>query len=155
MASFFAWIESTGLATTIAGSRDLTGALSALHLIGLTVIVGSAFVRALRALGLLLPDNPPQQVLRATTRAVFVGCAISIVTGLLLWSARATAAAQNSYFQIKMGVLVLALAVQVVVANRTTSDRSRVEQPSAALHSLALLLWIGVVLSGCAFIFLE
>ena len=55
--AIFAWIESTGLATTIAGSRGLTGALSATHLLGLTLVVGSAFVRALRALGVLLPDT--------------------------------------------------------------------------------------------------
>jgi hypothetical protein len=153
--TLLAWIQSTGVATSIAGSRALTGALSSAHLVGLTLLVGSALVRSLRAFGALLPDVRADQVVGATNRGVALGSAISIATGALLWSARAQEAAANGYFQIKMGLVLTAVVVQVVVASRAASARTRQDPPSPALHGFALLLWFGVVLAGCAFIFVE
>lgn len=155
MAALIAWIQSTGIATTIAGSRDLTGALSAAHLVGLTLIVGSAFVRGLQASGKLLPEAGAPQAVRTTNRGVALGCTISVATGVLLWSARASEAAANGYFQLKMGLVFAALVLQVVVVSRASAARTPTNPPSPTLHGLALLLWIGVVLAGCAFIFIE
>lgn len=155
MTAITAWIQSTGIATAIAGSRNLTGALSAAHLVGLTLVLGSAFVRGLRAFGALLPDARADQVIGATNRGVAIGCAISVVTGLLLWSARASEAATNGYFQLKMGLVAASVVLHAVLVSRATSPRSRMDPPSPALHGAALLLWFGVVLAGCAFIFVE
>lgn len=145
MAALLAWIESTGLATSIAGSRGLTGALSSIHLVGLTLVVGSALVRALRAVGAFLPDTPADDVERSTDRGVVIGCTISVTTGVLLWTARASAASENGFFQTKMVLILVAIALQVAIGARKT----------ALLRVLASVLWFGVVLAGCAFILLE
>jgi len=57
MAGFFPWLESTGIATTVRDSLLLTSTLSAVHLLGFTLITGGAFVSNLRLLGVLLPDR--------------------------------------------------------------------------------------------------
>src|SRR6185436_7101659 len=70
MSTVFAWIESTALATTIAGSLALTATLSAIHLLGFTLVMGSALVGNLKRLGLLLPQSSIVAVLRPANRAI-------------------------------------------------------------------------------------
>ena len=146
MAALLTWIESTGLATAIAGSRNVTGALSAAHLVGLTLLVGSAIVRCLHGVGWFLADTPGE-VERSTHRGVAIGVTISVVTGLLLWSTRASAASANGFFQIKIILIVMALALQWRMGTMARAKQT--------LPVLVSLLWFGVVLAGCAFILLE
>jgi hypothetical protein len=154
MTSFFVWLEATAVATTVRDSLMLTGALSAVHLIGFTLITGGALVANLNLLGVLLPGRPPIEVTRPATRGITLGLAISVVTGALLFAPRATAASVNGIFQTKMALLAAAvlfhLAVHQQVARHSNSAFAR---RGAAL--VGLLLWTGLALAGCAFILLE
>ncbi len=58
----FEWLARTEVATAINQSPYLMGLLSSVHLLGLTLIVGSAFVSCLRCLGFLLPEQPLSDV---------------------------------------------------------------------------------------------
>ena len=55
MADVLSWLQATRVAQTVAESKLLTAALSATHLVGLTLIVGSAFVSALALTGIAFP----------------------------------------------------------------------------------------------------
>jgi hypothetical protein len=152
VADLFAWLQSTLVASTIAQSQILTAALSAVHVVGLALVVGSAFVTALALTGLAFPSRSAAEIATAG-RAVLIGLAISMVTGVLLFSARAEAASQNSFFQLKMLLVVSAALCQLViqgVARRALTSRAA---PVAGV--LGLALWVSVVLAGCAFILLE
>lgn len=52
------WIQTTALAQEIAQSLMLTAALSAAHMLGFTLVTGSALVVNLRLLGALLTERP-------------------------------------------------------------------------------------------------
>jgi hypothetical protein len=152
VADLFAWLQSTPVASTIAQSQMLTAALSAVHVVGLALVVGSAFVTALALTGLAFPSRSAAEIATAG-RAVLIGLAISVVTGMLLFSARAEAASQNGFFQLKMLLIVSAGLCQLVIqgmARRALTSRAA---PAAGVVGLAL--WVGVVLAGCAFILLE
>jgi hypothetical protein len=155
IAASLAWIQSTRIATTIGGSTLLTGFISGIHLLGLTLLVGGALVSGLRMLGVVLTDRPIADVTSGPARGMTVGLMISVGSGLLLFSPRASAAAQNSFFQIKMCLLFAAIVFHFAAyrgVSRQTDTKASVARVTGAL---CLMLWCGVALAGCAYILLE
>jgi hypothetical protein len=153
VASFFAWVEGTRVALTVRDSLLLTGALSAVHVVGFTLVTGGALVANLNLLGLLFAGRSPLDVTRPASRGIAVGLVISAVTGALLFAARASAASVNGIFQVKMALLVTAVLFHASVHQRVASaDNGALRQGTAMI---GLLLWIGLALAGCAFILLE
>lgn len=143
MDALFAWIESTTLATSIAESLALTAALSAIHLLGFTLVMGAALVGNLRLLGWLLARGAADQVLRPCNRAIASGILISATTGALLFAARATAVSMNGTFQLKMLLLMTATVFHFTFA------RTRIGA------AVSLSLWTALAVTACVFILLE
>jgi hypothetical protein len=151
MGSLLAWVQTTPIATAIGGSTSLTGFLSAIHLLGLTLLVGGALVSSLRMLGIMLADRPMGDVTPAPVRGMAVGLTISVASGLLLFASRATVAADNSFFQVKMLLLSAAVAFHFAVYR----GASRRADGARLTGGVGLILWFGVAVAGCAFILLE
>jgi hypothetical protein len=149
------WLEATTVALAIRNSQMLTAGLSAVHVIGLTLTSGGALLSGLRLLGVVLADHPVPDVTGAARRGITVGLAISVTTGLLLFSTRASAAVENPIFRIKM-LLLAAAALYHATAFRAATARTDPARPTRPLHGvLTLGLWIGLAAAGCAFILLE
>jgi len=154
LSDFVSQIESSSLAITVRDSSILTGTLSGLHLIGLTLLVGSVLVSSAGLAGLIVNDQPVAELTRATRRASIVGLIISITSGLLLVSFRLGMSASSQAFRIKMlTLLVAALFHFTVYVPAARGQRSPVSTKLAG--GIAFLLWFGVVLGGCAFILFE
>jgi hypothetical protein len=154
-ASFFAWVQSGRVATAISGSLPLTAALSAVHLIGFTLIMGAALVSHLRLLGVLFAPLPLREVTRPAGRAIAFGLVLSVVTGLLLFVARASTASENGIFQLKMLLLVAAAGFQFGFHRHVTSRDVSPIGLQRLTGAMGLALWFGVGLAGSAFILLE
>jgi len=152
---FLARLQSSGLATTIGGSQLLTGVLSSIHLLGLTLLVGGMLVSSLRMMGLVLTSRPAAEVTSAPRRAVFAGLTISVATGLLLLVPRVTNAVQNGFFQLKMMLVVVSTIFSVTVYRQLASGRQGSPFQLKVEGAFGLLLWFSVVLAGAAFILLE
>jgi hypothetical protein len=154
IASWLARIEASGVATTIGRSMPLTGILSGLHLIGMTLVVGAVLVSTLRLMGIFLPHEPVAEVTRAARRGIVLGLALSVTTGLLLLSPRIVATSSNYIFQLKMLILCAAAAFHFAFyQGAARGARGRVAPGVAG--ALGLTLWFGVVLAGCAFLLIE
>jgi len=148
------WMQESRVAAAISDSLMLNAALSSVHLLGITLLVGSVLVSSLRLIGVAFVDWPADEVTRTTRRGTLVGLAVTIGTGLFLVSPRAVSAAANSFFQTKLALLACAVVVHFTLYRRasvTTAARHRAPVVGAA----GLLLWLGVVVSGAAFILLE
>ena len=152
--NFFSLVEKSTLAMAIRDSTILTGGLSGLHLIGLTLLVGSVLVSSVALAGWLVNDQPVAEVTRAARRVSIVGLCISIATGLLLVSFRLNMSTASRAFQIKMLTLVAAALFHFLVYVPAARGRRSVVSPAVA-GVVAFLLWFGVVLGGCAFILFE
>ena len=143
MEVWFAWIESTPLCRAIAGSLTLTASLSAVHLLGFTLVMGAALVGNFNLLGWVRAPDASNELRRACNRAIALGLAISVTTGALLFAAQATAVSANGTFQLKMLLLVAAAAFHF------TAARSRIGAAAS------VTLWIALAVTACAFILLE
>ena len=149
------WVQTTRLAMTVSNSLMLTAVLSSIHLIGLTLVVGSILFSSLRLLGLIFRDRTVVEVTAATGGVIAIGLAISVVTGLLLLAPRAAASFSNGFFQFKMMALAAALVFHIGVFRRVLR---RVDARRSLLRltgALALVLWFAVAVAGSAFILLE
>lgn len=153
--SFFASLQATSFAKSIAESVVLTAVLSATHLVGFTLLMGSACFSALRQLGAFLTERPAIESTRAADRGVLIGLTISVATGLALFSGRAQAAAANEIFQVKMLLLVLAALFHLLVFRRVPARANLSRQLLRLNGAAGLVLWLAVALAGCAFILLE
>jgi hypothetical protein len=148
------WMQETTVAAAISQSLMLNAVLSAVHLLGITLLVGSVLVSSLRLIGVAFIAWPAHEVTRTTRRGTLLGLAVTIGTGLFLVSPRAVSAAANSFFQTKLALLAAAVVLHFTIyrrASATTAEGRRAPVVGAA----SLLLWLGVVVSGAAFILLE
>ena len=152
---FFAWLQATWIATTVAGSTVLTAALSSIHLIGFTLLMGAALVTNLRLLEVLFPKRTLLEVTGPAGRGIALGLVVSVGTGVLLFAARASTAIENVTFQLKMLSLVAAAVFHFALQSRVARRGSSTPGLLRVTGALGLALWVGVALAGCAFILLE
>ncbi len=152
METALAWVEATGIASAVRDSLVLTASLSAIHLVGVTLVGGGALVAGLRYGGLIFADQAVAAVARPAGRAILLGLTISVVTGVLLVSPRASASAANRFFQLKMLCLLGAAACDVLVRRRGYAAPGRLATSAGLMRSV---LYGAVLAAGCAFILLE
>jgi hypothetical protein len=155
LGSILLHLEGTRIAKVVANSLALTAGLSAIHLIGFTLLMGGAIVSNLRLAGVLLTRQTLVEIRRPAERGMLAGLCISVTTGVLLFSARASEASQNMLFQFKMAALVAAFVFQFVLQRRlvsTTLDPGRIAR---ATGMVGLILWFTLAIAACAFVLLE
>lgn len=139
------WYQSSALASAVGESPTITAMLSALHALGFTFIMGGALFANLGRLGVLFPARPVRELTSPGSKLIALGLVISVPTGLMLFGPRATAAGHNTFFELKMLLLVTAAAVQFGLLRRD----------SRAIGAAGLALWVGLAAAACAFILLE
>jgi hypothetical protein len=155
LAPVFQHLERTRIAHAVANSLPLLAGLSGIHLIGFTLLMGGAIVSNLRLAGVLLPRLPLGDIRRPAENGMVVGLLISVTTGFLLFSARASEASQNSFFQFKMAALVASVMCQFVLQRRLVPAAGDPGYAARATGVVGLALWFAVAVAACAFLLLE
>ncbi|MCA0319046.1 MAG: hypothetical protein LCH88_13360 [Proteobacteria bacterium] len=108
MDALIAALSEAGRISGIALSSPLYAAVSALHILGIALLVGGIVLVDLRLVGLMRRlDLDAMAQLRALART---GAALAVATGILLASARPAEYLANRVFLAKMAVVALALA---------------------------------------------
>ena len=153
MGAFFTWLEATSIAIVVKDSLLLTGGLSAVHVLGMTLITGGAFVSNMRLLGVLLASDDLATITRAAGRGLSVGLMLSVASGLPLFMARATAASVNPTFRTKMLILVAASLFQFTV-HHWASQHVANRRALRLVGAMGLCLWVGVATAGVYYILL-
>ncbi|HEY7447408.1 MAG TPA: DUF6644 family protein [Vicinamibacterales bacterium] len=149
------WVQTTRLASTISNSLTLTAILSSIHLVGLTLVVGSVLFASLRLVGFIFYDRSVHEVTDAVGGMIMLGLAISVTSGLLLVAPRAVASVQNGFFQFKMASLVAAVVFHLGVYRRVLRGRELTRSRQRVTGAIGFGLWFAVAVAGCAFILLE
>jgi hypothetical protein len=153
LAPIFLRLEHTRIAKEVSSSLALTAGLSAVHLIGFTLIMSGALLSNLRLAGALFAVRPLSEIRRPAQRAMIAGLLVSAVTGTLLFSPRASEASRNTFFEIKMAALAAACLCQfvlqrfVVAADRSVAAR--------AVGVVGVLLWLTLAIAAGAFVLLD
>jgi hypothetical protein len=149
-----AWIEAQPFATAIAESGWLFPTIEVVHVVALTLVVGSIAMLDLRLLGVSRKNYGVLELSAETLPWTWGAFAVALFSGALMFSSAATTYADNIPFRIKLILLALAginMAVFHVTAYRTAHRwNHQLPTPVAAriAGTLSLTFWIGVVFFG-------
>jgi hypothetical protein len=148
------WLQDTSIGTAIRENATLFPWVEAVHVLGLTVVLGSVALLDLRLLGWVSRDRSVRKVLADVLPCTWSAFAIAGVTGALLFSSNAVTYAENTFFRVKMVLLVFLFANSLVFSWFTTRDIDAWDdapQPplrARASGALSLGLWIAIVVCG-------
>lgn len=149
----FHWFEATGIGTYGRRSTYFFPAVEVVHLLGLTLLLGTVLVLNLRLLGGTMRRQSIQEIARATTPLLWTGVGLAVSSGLLLFLAEAIKCYYNVAFWYKMGLLSAAIVFQLVVHRRLSADPSGSAAAVKGTAAVSLVLWFGVAVAGRAIAF--
>jgi hypothetical protein len=147
------WIQNTGLAVGIKESALVFPLIEGSHILALSFSVGMVMVLDLRLLRLSFRSQPVSLIVNQLMPWTIAGFAVMLVTGILLFAAQAVKAYGNTFFRIKMILLVLAgvnaLYYQLKYYPKMPEwDRDGTPWGVRLIAVLSLILWIGVIACG-------
>jgi hypothetical protein len=159
------WLESTSLAVWVRESPSVwaQATVLTLHTAGMAVLVGASWVLDLRLLG--ISRNIPLSAFRWVFRAVAIGLIVNVVTGVLLFLARAETWGTAIPFLVKMSLVIAASATLVPIrshvfrsdadlrpstgARGASSVEGREDSSSIRLLAIAsILVWSAAITAG-------
>jgi len=151
---FCMWLEGTPIGLLVRETLWGFPIVVAIHILGLTLSVGTIVWFDLRLLGLSMTGCPVAVLYRRLIPLTMAGFAVMFASGAMLLIAYASNAYGNLYFRIKMLALLLALANAVayhMVTERQIAswdDAARPPLPARMAGLASIIVWTAVILAG-------
>jgi len=149
-AAFFRWCVTTPVAHLIKQSMWGFAVLETIHIIGLTLLLGSIFVVNLAVLGGGM-RQPAERFAKEAARWGLAGFALMICSGVPMFISAATSYSASIPFLIKMMLLTASLLLQFALYKVPGMYNGSAGGKIAAC--LSLVCWFGVAYSGRAIAF--
>jgi len=152
--ALLAWIEALPISLAMKESAWLFPAFESVHVIAISLVVGSIAIVDLRLLGLTSNKKPVSELAGEILPWTWGLFCIALLSGAMMFCANAAGYFDNTPFRLKMLFLVLAglnMAMFHLFAYRSVHlwDHGTPTAAGAKVAGgLSLLLWIGVVLFG-------
>lgn len=152
--AFFHWLYETPLAANVRASSLLFPWVESLHVLAISLVVGSIAAVDLRLLGLASRSRPITRLIPDILPLTWVAFIVAVLTGVTLFISNAPEYAHNGPMRLKMLLLVIA-GINMLVFHLVTyrSVGAWDEAPRTPLSvrvagATSLALWIGVVVFG-------
>jgi hypothetical protein len=153
MLELLEWLEETSLGSIARESLYGFQILVGVHILGLIFSVGILLWVDLRMLGVVLRGRGLSEVYGSLSRWFLAGFAVMILSGAALFAGFATSAYENTYFRIKIVVILFAginaIAFHALLGRMPAHADAGV--PSGVVRSagvLSIVFWAVVVLCG-------
>lgn len=128
--------------------------IQTVHILGVSVVMGSIVLIDLRVLGVALPSQSPTELVDRLMPWLWWALVCLALSGLVSLFARPPRYLLNPVFGFKLAMLAPAIALAVVLKRTRTTDaefwqRSRWRRVSArVMAACSLFLWMGVAMAG-------
>lgn len=146
---FALWLSETKLSIALTDSTYAFPTIESLHVIAITLVVGSIGIVDLRLVGLASKDRAPQDLIRAILPITWTAFALALFTGSLLFVANPLGYTANFYF---LGKIVLLLGAGINMIFFHIFSHRHLPREGALLPRLSggasLLLWVSIVAFG-------
>ncbi|HTC36559.1 MAG TPA: DUF6644 family protein [Bryobacteraceae bacterium] len=147
----FEWMESTPVGQGIRQSASLIALVEAVHLIGMTLLLGTLLMVDLSLLGFGIGRAPASRIARELRGWTAAGLAIMLLSGPLMLSSEAVRCYNSPPFWIKMALLAVAVTFHFTTHNRVATQDPPAQHRSAVWTAcVSLGLWTSVALAGKA-----
>ena len=144
-------IQNSAVAHAISKSNHLVAAgLQIVHVLGFVVLLASLVLISLRVLGVAFKKQPVAQVAKDAIRLIWLGLAVALASGTLMFVSSPKLYFFNWAFDLKMLLLIVAVVVQVTLFRKVAT----IETPNPIFArisvALSLVAWFGIGLAGRA-----
>ena len=149
-----AFFEDSSVAESIRENDNLFPLLESIHVLAISLVVGSIAVVDLRLLGLGWITRPVSRVANGILPLTWCAFAVALVSGALMFISNATKYLANGYFVAKMiliaiaGVNMLAFHFMSARDQPRWDNNMRLPLKAGFAGGLSMLLWIAVVTCG-------
>ncbi|PWT97833.1 MAG: hypothetical protein C5B51_30460 [Terriglobia bacterium] len=145
----FQWADGSWLSLEIRSSRWQFAVLEMIHLVGLTIFLGSLVLIDLRLFGFGVRGMRPAELARDLWRWSRIGMVTVLGSGVVLFFGEPMKLYGSPAFFVKMVFLVAAILVQVTLFRQVRSQKANPESlADTVIGTLLLALWLGVGLAG-------
>jgi hypothetical protein len=147
LAIFGHWLQNRSFALSIAGSDWAYPLVQATHFTGLSLWVGTNVAVDLSLLGVGKKSSAPLQLSETLFVWNWIGFAIAVTGGFLLFSVSAETYLTNVAFLTKLGLLIpLGLVLHIVIQQKAPAwEKTSKTPPVAKVAGFAeLMLWLCV-----------
>jgi hypothetical protein len=150
----FEQLHDTALADTIRANELAFPWIESVHVLAITLVLGSIAVVDLRLLGLASVRWPVTTLIRQVLPITWIAFAVALLTGTAMFASNAVEYAKNLPFRMKMVLLLLAginmLFFHLVTYRGVARWNEAQNTPLGArcAGGFSVLLWIGVVAFG-------
>jgi hypothetical protein len=144
------------IGTAIRESDNAFSVIESVHVLFITLLVGTISILDLRMLGIILREISVARLARAVLPLTWVGFVVMLGSGFLLFWAEAAKSYLNSAFRVKLVLLLLVglnpLIFHTTIYRRVTEWEHDHRSPWRARVAAcaSLLLWSGVIVAGRA-----
>ena len=152
--AFLQALRDSAPATAIREGESLFPWIESVHVLAVTLVIGSIAIVDLRLLGLASRDRSVLQTTALALPVTWCAFAIAVISGALLFSSNALAYAHNPFLQAKLLLIVGAgvnMAIFHLVSARGASGwLTPVLTPGRAriAGAISLILWIAIAACG-------
>jgi hypothetical protein len=145
---FLQAIEQLGAVRLLKSSFVAYPVINAVHIAAIGALLTSVLLMDLSVLG-AIRTVPREKLVALLRRVAFVAFAIAVLTGLTLFSVRATHYAETPVFLLKLGLIGLAGLNFLAFRMLERRDPAAAEPVALRVCAVAsILLWSGVLLCG-------
>ncbi len=151
---FCIWLEALPWAVTISQSGWIFPTIETVHVLALTMVVGSIVMVDLRLLNLAYRDRTVRQITDEVLPWTWIAFVVAAIFGGLLFASAATKYYGIATFRAKIVLLILAglnMMVFHFIPYRTVDEwggQRQTSQMAKVCGALSLVLWTGVVVLG-------
>lgn len=151
---FCAWIEQTSLSQTIQVTSWFVPTVQTVHILAVAAVMASIFMIDLRLLGIVGRDQPLARVSARYRPIIWWTLPVLLITGILMITGEPVRSLENWAFQLKMLLLIAAIAVTLSYQIPLNKDAQFWESSSGRrgairlIAILSLVLWIGIICAG-------
>ena len=151
--AFCTWLEALHYSAAIREYDWLFPVIETVHVLALTLVVGSIATVDLRLLGVTSCQRPITDVAADVLPLTWGAFGIAVVSGFLMFSSAAVKYSTDGPFRLKLVLLALAgmnmSIFHSVTYRRVLEWNDTAPSPAAKMAgAISLLLWIGIVFCG-------
>jgi hypothetical protein len=147
-------LQDTSLPTAIREGESLFPWIECVHVLALTLVIGSIAIVDLRLIGLRFRDRSVLETTAEALPVTWMAFVLAVITGGLMFSSNAVTYAHNGYFQAKMALIAFAglnmLGYHLIVGRGAASWQTAALTPLRArlVGCVSLGLWIAIAACG-------
>ena len=149
--SVCAWIDSTAMSQMIQNTPWIVPAVQTVHILAIAALMASMLMINLRLAGVVGRDQPLAQVSRRFTPVIWWALPVLLISGAILITGEPARALKNNIFQLKMLLVMGAIAVTLYFAAPLKKNPRHWDGRTGLGTLVALisvLLWVGIIFAG-------